>query len=306
MVASAHLTASIPKISVCICTFKRPGLLVNLLGHLVSQRTDNLFTYDVVIADNDPARSAEDAVARFAASSPLRVAYCAEPEQNIALARNRSVANADGQLVAFIDDDEEPISEWLFELFRTRARCQADGVLGPVLARFQGPTPGWLTKGGFFERPRHATGHPVPWVEGRTGNVLMTRGVLDQFNPPFLPQFDSGGEDVDFFRRAIARGGRFVWCDEAVVHEEVPAYRSTLKFLVRRAVLRGSNFPKQSGPRARNVLKSVVAVPSYALAMPFLALAGHHLSVVYLVKLLEHASRLLALAGLPLIRQRDT
>ena len=298
--------SSVPQITVCVCTFKRGALLLNLLQHLETQQTRGLFSYDVVIADNDAARSAEETVTTHAKTSQLKITYCVEPQENIAVARNRSVANAQGDVVAFIDDDEEPTPDWLHDLFQTRARYRADGVLGPVLARFQASVPGWMTKGKFFDRPRHATGDVVDWHEGRTGNVLMSRRVLQQLDPPFRSQFGSGGEDVDFFRRAVAEGYAFVWCDEAIVYEFVPAYRCTRRFLLRRAMLRGSIFPKQSAPRAMHVLKSFIAVPSYALALPFLAIAGHHLFVRYLAKLFEHASRLLALAGFPLITQRDT
>lgn len=297
---------SVPLITVCVCTFKRPDSLTRLLEHLEKQDTHQLFTHDVVIVDNDAGRSAEEAVAQYATASTMRIAYCVEPEQNISLARNRSVENAQGQLIAFIDDDELPVTDWLFELYQARLQYHVDGVLGPVLPRFQEAAPNWLIKGGFFDRPRHATGSPVDWREARTGNVLVGRHVLNEVSPPFRFQFGSGGEDMDFFRRASEGGFKFVWCDEAVVHEVVPAYRCTLKFLIRRAVLRGSIFPKQSAPRTKNVLKSVVAVPSYAAALPFLAVIGHHLFYTYLVKLLEHASRLLALAGWPLLTERDT
>ena len=298
--------SSIPQITVCVCTFKRSAWLSSLLGHLEAQRTDGLFTHDVVVADNDAARSAEGVVVHYATTSTMRITYCVEPEQNISLVRNRAVANARGQLLAFIDDDELPVTDWLFELYQTGLKYQVDGVLGPVLPRFQNAAPRWLIKGRFFDRPRHPTGSPVDWPEARTGNVLLSRHVLDSVSPPFRPQFGSGGEDVDFFRRASESGFKFVWCDAAVVHEVVPPYRCTLRFLIRRAVLRGSNFPKQSAPRTKNVVKSVVAVPSYAVALPFLAVVAHPLFFAYLIKLFEHGSRLLALAGLPLLTERDT
>ena len=40
--------------------------------------------------------------------SGCRVKYCVEPRQNIALARNKALQNAEGDLIAFIDDDEFP------------------------------------------------------------------------------------------------------------------------------------------------------------------------------------------------------
>jgi glycosyltransferase involved in cell wall biosynthesis len=297
---------AIPLITVCVCTFKRPEFLENLLRRLESQRTDDLFEYDVVVADNDVARSAEPVVRSWAGSSNLTITYCVEPVANIALARNAALANARGDYLAFIDDDEFPTVEWLYSLFRTRGVHQAGGVLGPVLPHFQLEPPVWLTKGRFFDRPRYPTGRPIAWAEARSGNVLFGREILKQLDPPFRPQFATAGEDLDFFRRAIEKGFTFVWCDEAEVFEFVPASRCTRRYLLRRAVLRGSNFPKHPTDRAKNALKSMVALPCYTVALPVLAIVGHHVFITYLIKVLDHASRLLAFAGLPLLKERET
>jgi len=297
---------AIPLITVCICTFKRPAFLENLLRKLESQRTDNLFEYDVVVADNDAERSAEATVRSWASSSNVKMTYCAEPVANIARARNAALAAARGDFIAFIDDDEFPTAEWLYSLFRTREARRADGVLGPVLPHFQHEPPQWLTKGKFFDRPRYPTGRPIAWFEARSGNVLFSREILKQLDPPFRTQFATAGEDLDFFRRAIEKGFTFVWCDEAEVFEFVPASRCTRRYLLRRAILRGSNFPKHPTDRAKNALKSIVALPCYTVALPVLAIVGHHVFIAYLIKTLDHASRLLAFAGLPLVTERET
>ena len=299
-------TTTPARITVCVCTFRRSALLPALIQHLEAQRTDGLFVMDVVIVDNDRTRSAETVVHALAANSRIPVQYLVEREENISLARNRAVARAEGDLLAFIDDDELPTSEWLYELFQTLRQTGADAVLGPVLPRFEHEPPAWVVRGRFFHRPRYKTGRAVGWPEARTGNVLLARTALRDLDPPFRPQFGSGGEDVDFFRRAAANGARFVWCDEAAVSELVPPYRCTRRFLIGRAVLRGSNFPKQSGRRVQNVVKSIFAVPCYTLALPFLALIGQHLFVAYLVKLSDHGSRLLAMMGVTLATERET
>jgi hypothetical protein len=54
----------------------------------------------------------------------------------------------------------------------------------------------------------------------------------------------------------------------------------------------------------RNVLKSVIAVPAYALALPLLLLAGHHYFMRYLVRLADHVGRLLASVGLNPVTER--
>ena len=61
--------ADMEHISICICTFRRPNLLKRLLDELIAQCTEGWFTYSVVVADNDVARSAEPVVAAFGALS---------------------------------------------------------------------------------------------------------------------------------------------------------------------------------------------------------------------------------------------
>ena len=294
-----------PHISVCICTFRRPAMVEALLSALERQRTDSLFSYSIVVADNDAEQSAESTVRAFAAGSASAVAYCVEPVANIARARNAAVAAATGDFIAFIDDDELPQADWLLAMFRTLTTCRVTGVLGPVVARFQREPAAWITKGCFFDRPRYATGRRITWPEARTGNALLSRQAFEGLQPPFRTEFATAGEDMDFFRRATDKGRTFVWCDEAPVFELVPPHRCTRRFLLRRALLRGSNFPKHPAHRTRNALKSLLAVPCYTLALPVLAVTGHHRLMAYLIKLADHSSRLMAFAGLPLVSERE-
>lgn len=295
-----------PHLSVCICTFKRAELLKRLLESLADQRTEGLFSYSIVVADNDGMQSARPVVAAFSSKSQLPIRYCAEPEQNIALARNKALESVTGDFVVFIDDDEFPTHHWLCNLLKTYLAYGADGVLGPVKPQFENGAPSWVRKGGFFERPDYVTGYKLSWTECRTGNVLFRKNILAGIDPPFRPEFATAGEDMDFFRRMISRGCTFIWCKDAIVHEVVPAARCNRSFLLKRALLRGSNFPKHPADRLKNLLRSLVAVPAYMFALPILAIFGQHVFLKYLVKLCDHASRLLAFAGWSVMKERET
>ena len=107
------MNSSTDHICVCICTYRRAPLLNRLLEALASQATDAQFTYSIVVVDNDRLRSAEPVVSDFGRTSPVPVHYFVEPQQNIAMARNKAVEHADGNYVAFIDDDEFPTQDWL-------------------------------------------------------------------------------------------------------------------------------------------------------------------------------------------------
>ena len=87
------MTAEKAHISVCICTLKRPQMLLRLLQALERQQIGEEFTFSVVVADNDSAESARESVEQFSRRSSLRIIYCVEPRQNIALARNKALAN---------------------------------------------------------------------------------------------------------------------------------------------------------------------------------------------------------------------
>src|SRR5688572_17541015 len=93
-------------ISICICTFRRPELLGRLLEKLTALETEDAFNYSVVVVDNDSAQSARAVVSRMAAQSPVGMEYHVESERSISAARNHSVREAKGNLIAFIDDDE--------------------------------------------------------------------------------------------------------------------------------------------------------------------------------------------------------
>jgi succinoglycan biosynthesis protein ExoM len=298
------MATDIPHITVCICTFRRPLLLKKLLDALAGQQTGGKFSYSVVVADNDAQESARQLVAEFAAVSPIRVVYCVEPEQNIALTRNQALGHAMGEFIAFIDDDEYPEKEWLLLLFTVCVQRDVAGVLGPVRPYFDKEPPSWVRKGDFFDRPEHETGFVMHWEECRTGNLLFRSCILKGPEPPFKQEFGTGGEDKDFFMRMTQAGCVFIWCNEAVTYELVPPSRCEKSYLLGRALLRGRNILKHPVGRNRIIAKSLAAVPLYALALPFMFLAGQARFMKYAIKFCDHAGRLLALVGLNQMSER--
>ncbi len=301
------MQAELVHISVCICTFKRPALLLRLLGSLAAQATGGEFTFSIVVADNDINESAKPAVSAFAINSPVEVIYCTEPKQNIALARNRAIENSRGEYIAFIDDDELPGKDWLARLLITSRAFNVDGVLGPVRPLFEQTPPKWIARGGTFNRPEHKTGYVLPWQETRSGNVLFKREIASGQESPFREIFGTGSEDVDFFRRMIQSGRVFVWCNEAVVQELIPPQRLGRSYQIRLALLRGGNSIKhEDANRALSVTKSYVALFVYVFSLPLLLVFGDHLFMEYLIRLCDHAGKLLQLLGINPVKKRST
>jgi succinoglycan biosynthesis protein ExoM len=295
-------------ISVCICTYLRPHFFQELLKALDGQETGDAFEYEIVVVDNDKAESARLAVEFENCRTKKAIRYFVEPDQNIARARNKAVANAKGNLVAFIDDDELPGLQWLIRLYRALTLFETPGVLGPVLPKYASPPPQWVVEGRFFDRPRYFTGHFLYWEMTRTGNCLLRKAIFEKDGKWFDHRFGSGGEDRDFFKRMIARGHVFVWCDEAPLHEWVPAERWKKHVMLKRALLRGKMTYESRKRRPLDPLVSLVTVFIYSLALPYLLVVspfvGFEVFMKYLINSFDHLGKLFAVLGINLIKKR--
>ncbi len=184
-------------------------------------------------------------------------------------------------------------------LFRACEKYKVDGVLGPVKPSYEVEPPSWVVQGKFYDRPSYSTGFLIDWRKGRTGNVLLKSHLFTKGVSPFRADLLTG-EDQDFFRRMIEKGYVFAWCHEAIAYEIVPASRWKRSFMLRRALLRGKASLLHPTSRFHELVKSAIAVPLYLMALPFTLLLGQGIFMKYLVKIFDHAGRLLAFLGIDL------
>ncbi len=237
--------------SVCVATFRRPDGLRQLLESLAAQDLPAEVELEIVVVDND----GDDAVApriceEFRQDHPdIKVLVDVEPVQNIALARNRGVALASGDVLAFVDDDETADPHWIARLIETQDRYDAECVFGRVTASFPAGTPDWVAELDLFNRPSPPTGSPARYTQ--TSNCLVRADAMAAHDRagegPFDPAFGrTGGEDTDLFERMRAAGASLVAAYEAEVTELVPAERTTVGFLLRRAFRQGSLYTYRS------------------------------------------------------------
>jgi succinoglycan biosynthesis protein ExoM len=227
------------RIDVCVATFKRPALLEGLLRDLLAQQLPKGVSIHIIVVDNDASESARPVVARLANGSTC-LEYLTQPEQNIALTRNRALDHSQGDLIAFIDDDESAPSGWLSALLEAMERFSADAVFGPVTGILPATAPRWISKGRFFERPALPTGARVHI--GAAGNVLI-KAALIRGRIAFDPRYGlTGSEDTDFFLRVGRSGAVMIWCQEALLTEHVPNGRLTIRWLLRRGFKGGQGY----------------------------------------------------------------
>jgi succinoglycan biosynthesis protein ExoM len=298
-------------ISICICTFQRTHLLFRLFERIAIQKTEGEFDITVVVVDNHIDGSAREIVSDLSTRYNIQTVYDVEPDRNFALVRNRAVSIASGNFIAFIDDDEVPVEDWLYRLRIMATTHDVDGVLGPVKPYFEQTPPDWLVRSGLCDRPSHPSGMIMNWEQTRTGNTLLKKAIFDQRGVWFDPHYATGGEDKDFFKRAEAAGCKFVWCEEAPAYELVPLERQCKSYYLRRALLQGAisaKYDRSTGDTRgafQLCVKTLAAAAAYTLFLPVFFLGGMHVFMRYLVKDCHHIGRLSAMVGIPLIKQRN-
>ena len=237
-------------VSIVVPTFRREELLPRLLERCAVQGGLGSAALEVVVVDNTPEATARAIVERAAERSATGIRYVHEPRPGIAHARNRGIAESQGEFIAFVDDDELPSRIWLESLLRAYRVFGADVVLGPVRPVFEvTPTRFLDTFRAFFTQGSDAaTGAVIephrPWRLRREGgcyrplasnNALLHRPACFPDPEPFDPSLGlTGGEDTLFFTRLQRAGKKIIWCREALVHERVPKHRLTPGFLLRR------------------------------------------------------------------------
>lgn len=235
-----------PRISLIIPTQRRAEPLARAVRSAIGQVGLDPDAVELIVADNDAVPSARALVEALAAEASFTVIYVHEARAGVANIRNAALELARGELIAFLDDDEEAPPGWLAALLRVQAKYDADVVFGPV----HGRAPAQIVRHRayfewFFSRLDPAPEGLIDHYYG-CGDSLIRRAALPDTNRPFsAARNHSGGEDDLLFGQMHLAGARFAWAPQAWVWEDPAPERLRLSYTLRRAFAYGQ------GPVAR-------------------------------------------------------
>ncbi len=231
--------------SLCIAvpTFRRLDLLGTLLDDLAGQVVKVApLRAQLIVIDNDPEGAARDTIRARRDSFPCRLHYANVRTPGLSAVRNYSLEfalGADVDSLAMIDDDERPSPNWLRALIDVSNATGADVVSGPVLPIFSSLPPQWVLEGGFFNAPPIADGARI--TDCYSNNALVRTASLRSRKLRFDPRLGlAGGEDQLFFRQFVKAGGTIVYCERAFVTERIPPARTSVRYVLRRSLRRGT------------------------------------------------------------------
>lgn len=182
-----------PSVSIVVCTRRRSAALAACLSAILRQDYPRL---EVLVVDNtsgDPAvGSLVDGL-----ESPVPLRWVVEPHVGLSRARNRGLAEAAGEIVAFVDDDAVPDVHWASELARGYTPDVA-AVTGAILpAAIDTDAQEWFLRYGGHSKGRG-------WI-GETFDGAR-KGAQSALYP--LPPFGAGG-NMSFRRDVLRAHGGF-------------------------------------------------------------------------------------------------
>lgn len=189
-----------PKVSVIIPTFNHASLVGATLESVFAQ---NLKDFEVIVVNDGSEDETAEVLRRHVDAGAIQ--YLEQPNRGVAAARNRGLAEANGDFIAFLDDDDlwpEDKLEWQLAAIETTEAVMVAG--GHV--SFQG----FKTK---VDEPRierdafrrldskaFFSGNPL----ASPGQALIRKSALERvggFNPEIW-----GVDDLDLWLRLSAQG----------------------------------------------------------------------------------------------------
>lgn len=227
------------RVTAAVCTHARPAQLARALDSLLAQLPAPA---EIVVVDNAPP---DDATRTLLAARYPGVRYVAEPVQGLDFARNRALASAVGDAVAFLDDDALAAEGWTGALAAVFAADPAVAVCTGRVEALGQDTEGerlFEANGGFsrglgrIRLPADAAaplhGRPAPLIAwavsvGSGCSYAVRRSValaLGGFDEALdLGAALPGGGDHDLLWRALQAGHSVVYEPAALAwHEHRP------------------------------------------------------------------------------------
>ena len=238
-----YQSTELPTVSVVICIYTedRWDALTAALASLTEPPTP---TEVIVVVDHHP-----ELFQRVQDAFPEVIVVVNDGPRGLSGARNRGVATAKGDVIAFLDDDAAADTEWLHHLVMPFAEFRVVAVGGAVHPDWEAPPPRWLPEEFYWVVGCSYRGLPATRGEIRNpigANMAFRREVftgIGGFHASVgrIGTLPAGCEETEICIRLRQRwpDARIVYEPRAVVLHRVPRQRLTWRYFHSRCYAEG-------------------------------------------------------------------
>jgi GT2 family glycosyltransferase len=228
------------ELSVVLPTHNRAASLRDTLqsfSRLVYPR--DLF-WELLVVDNNSRDATPEVVKQFAVVANFPVRYLFEATQGRSAALNAGIAQSQGEIIVFTDDDVLLHCDWLSHLKRAFDEYQCAAVAGRVVPQWNHAKPDWLEMNGHFAVTNFDLGEDTKEIRipPLGANSAFRREMFTKYGVFRLDLGVNGSthtitcDDTEFGERLIRGGDKIVYCPKAVVYHPVDPNRTTKKYFL--------------------------------------------------------------------------
>ncbi|WP_018983108.1 glycosyltransferase family 2 protein [Salinimonas chungwhensis] len=206
-------------ISVVICTYNREKALTKCLNSFLAVAFTE--AWELIIVDNNSTDNTKNVIEAFSSEGKLPIKSVLEKKKGLGNARNKGIATASYEIVAFTDDDCYPQPDYLTQLYNAFTNENIDFLGGRVLL-YNKKDLGWTIQ--LNEREKYFESNSlIKPGEIHGANFAFKKSVLTKAKG-FDPLFGAGAyfpcEDVDSLAECLWVGGRGKYCPAVVVSHD--------------------------------------------------------------------------------------
>ena len=231
------------KISAVVCTYNRAESLAKALRSAAALQMSAAVDWEVVVVDNNSRDNTREVVDGFCQKYPQRFRYAFESQQGLCYARNRAIKEAQGDVIAFMDDDVCVEPGWLQKLTVSLHDPKWAGAGGKILPLWPATPPNWLPRKGRWSLAPLVVfdegEEPGELSEAPFGANMAFRKEMFQKYGGFRTDLDrvggnlmSGG-DTEFGLRLLTAGEKLRYEPAALLHHPVTPDRMQKKYFLR-------------------------------------------------------------------------
>ena len=229
-------------ITVILCTFNRCRSLAKALDSVAASTLPESVQWDVLVVDNNSSDQTRERVEDACRRYPGRFRYLFEVRQGKSYALNAAIQAANGEVLAFMDDDVTVEPTWLHNLYASLRDSDWSGVGGRILAERSLSLPNWLSAENpyllpplaIFDRGSEAaelTEPPVGTNMAFRKSMFVKYGDFRTDLGP-CPGSEIRNEDSEFGSRLLAGGERLWYEPSAIVYHSVSDHRLRKEYLL--------------------------------------------------------------------------
>ncbi len=260
------------RLTVAICSYNRAYRLHKLVAALRAQKCP--VPFEILIVDNNCTDNTRQVVEGLSKLNGIPLRYVKERQQGIVYARNRAIEETkNSAYLAYIDDDEFPLDNWLKATVDALEKEDADCVGGQI--RVSLPSSKvfpWLEKElfGFLGAVNYNT---TPfWITDSdtplwSGNIayktsVFADGLRFDYRYNRRGVAIGGGEDAIMFNTLLERGVRVRYRPDMVIEHFVDEWKLKRSYFLKLHFIAGRKYGQHVTGEYK---RTIMGVPPFML-----------------------------------------